>query len=363
MRQLIVGLAGGYTAGHVMPMIAVAEAWQRSYPEDRVHFYGSGSEIETLLMDQLRMPLEILPAAPAFGTTRLGKLKAYGTAIRAGLAGRSSLRDKGVDLMISFGGYAAAGAGMAAASLGIPLTVFEANAIPGRTNTLLSRAARLKIVAMREATSHARWRNASILGLPRRSGHCPRPENECRHDRRPRLLVTGGTLGSDTLNQAVPAAIAHLARNANVVDVVHQSGLGNKETVAAAYRRFGIDATVFDFDLAIWDRWCWADAVLCTAGAGTLSDAVASGVPTIAVPVVDVADGHQEANAKAIAAHDNIAVLHEPELISETIASRLTALLRAPRTPGPPGSDAAARMVEAVRAGCVRRKITRTGLS
>lgn len=322
---ITVGLAGGYTAGHVMPLIAVAQAWRRLYPEDRLQCYGSNRGIEAGLLAAAGLPFQALPARPEQGVGPLGRLRAYAVAAHGMLSGRRLLRRAGTQLLLCFGGYASAGAGVAAASLGIPLAVFEANVLPGRTNDLLARFAMLKLAGMAEVRACPRWQDAEVVGLPlrRAAAWCESSDRDA-HARR--LLVTGGTFGSPFLNRNAPRLAALLAREA-ALEVYHQAGSGNEAEVRAAYRAAGLDAEVTGFDSALPGRWGWADVALCTAGAGTLAEALASAKPVVAVPLATAAGGHQEANAAAVGARHDLAWVREADWRAPREAARLTALL------------------------------------
>ena len=257
------------------------------------------------------------------------------------------MRQHGIDALICLGSYASISAGLAAASLGCPLIVFEANAVPGRANSLLARFASLKLIAMPEILDIRLWSDAQVTELPL-----------CMHQNTQRLslvtgpnrlLVTGGTFGSPFLNHHIPALAAELVRQGLEVEIYHQAGEGNEEALRNAYAEAGISATVVGFDLELGDRWPWADAVLCTGGAGTLTEAAASGVPTLAVPLSTATDDHQVANAKAMAARHGITWIPEQEWETRAVAQRVATLLRQPTQP-PTASDSTEATVRAIRA-------------
>ena len=353
MTAIAIGFAGGYTAGHVMPLIALAEAWRRQFPHDRLECYGSTDGIEAELVAQAGLPFRGLPASAEYGMGLTGRLRAYREAFRGLHAGRRLLRDRGLDLLVCFGGYACAGAGMAAASLGIPLAVFEANAVPGRSNDLLARFASLRFAAMPEVRAYAAWSDADVVGLPvRRLPHAGRPDET--PGRPARLLVTGGTFGSSFLNRTAPPLVAALERDGTPLEVIHQAGRGNEAAVTEAYRHHGIAAKVVGFDPSLPEWWRWADAALCSAGAGTLADAIAAGTPALAVPIERVARGHQDANAEAVATRaPQIAWVRECAWVEPREQERLARLLRRPHA-APVDQDAAGRLSRLLRETAAR---------
>ena len=347
MNKFTLGLTGGYSAGHIIPMIAMAETWRRIYPEDAVVCYGSNDGIEAKLIPQFNLPFQPLPAHPVYGAGLTGYCRAGISALRGMLAGRRHMQQHGLDALICWGGYASVGAGLAATSLGRPLIVFEANAIPGRANTLLSRFARMKLVSMPEVLDIGTWRDAMVTELPLRIH--PDKLLTSRHEGPARLMITSGTFGSSVLNQHVPPLAKELINKGLEIEIYHQAGEGNDKIVKKAYEEAGITATVVDFDLDLKERWSWADTVLCTGGAGTLAEAAASGIPTLAVPLGWAADGHQIANVKSVAARYEITWVLESDWDTSKIAERVMTLLQQPRHPSI-RNDNAEKVIHSIRA-------------
>jgi len=351
MNKFTLGLSGGYSAGHIIPMVALAETWRRIYPDDAVVCYGSADGIEAKLIPQFRLPFQPLPARPLSGAGVCGYLRSGGTALRGMLAGRRHMRQRGLDALICWGGYASVGAGLAAASLGCPLIVFEANAVPGRANTLLTRFARLKLITMPELLDISAWHDARVTELPLRIH--PDPPQPLPRTGPARLMITGGTFGSPLLNRHAPALAAELLRLNQNFEIYHQAGEGMEESVRNAYNSAGIAATVVGFDLELKERWTWADAVLCAGGAGTLAEAVVSGTPALAVPLSTATDDHQEANVKSMAARHGITWMPERDWETSSIAKRILALLRRPKRSAIRMDDAET-VIHAIRTLAVR---------
>lgn len=331
MNKFTLGLSGGYSAGHIIPMIALAENWHRIYPEDEIVCYGSADGIEAQLIPQFQLPFHPLPAQPLSGAGMTGYLRAGIGALRGLLAGRRHMRQHGLDALICWGGYASVGAGLAAASLGRPLIVFEANAVPGRANTLLTRFAGLKLITMPELLNIRAWQDATVTQLPLRIGlDTPQPLPRTGPAR---LMITGGTFGSPLLNRHTPELAAELIQAGLELEIYHQAGEGMETMVRNAYARTGVAATVVGFDLDLKERWSWADTVLCAGGAGTLAEAVASGTPALAVPLSTATDGHQVANVKSMATRHGITWVLEQDWKTEAIAQSVLTLLHQPRQP------------------------------
>ena len=139
------------------------------------------------------------------------------------------------------------------------------------------------------------------------------------------------------------------ARAGTAVDVVHQAGLGHEAEVASRYRALGIDARVVGFDHALPEHWRWSDAALCSAGAGTLGDALATGTPALVVPIDRVSRRHQEANARALAERsDLLDWVAESDWTAERETARLVQLLSRPKQ-APGRQPATDRLVHRLR--------------
>lgn len=351
MNKFTLGLSGGYSAGHIIPMIALAESWRQLYPDDVIMCYGSAGGMEATLIPRFRLPFQPLPARPLSGAGPFGYVRAGASAMRGMLAGRHHMRQHGLHALICWGGYASVSAGLAAASLRVPLIVFEANAVPGRANTLLTRFAHLKLITMPELLNIRAWRDARVTELPLRSPlGTPGP---CSGKRPARLMVTGGTFGSPLLNRQAPALAARLIRSGLELEIYHQAGQGLEDAVRCNYARADVAATVVGFELGLKARWSWADAVLCAGGAGTLAEAAASGIPALAVPLSTATDDHQAANVKSMAARHGITWVLEQDWNTGDIAQRVLALLQQPRRAAyhTGNADAVIHTIRAMAAG------------
>lgn len=351
-------LAGGGTGGHVTLALALGEEIARS--GDPVLFVGSERGLEAKLVAPAGFELVTLPAQPFAGRGPLAKLAALASFARATLAAVRLLRARGIDVVISVGGYAAAPAAAAAIALRRPLAIVEPNAIPGRTNLWMARLARRVFTAFAAAepafagrapveTTGAPLRRALLdafaAAAPRRT---PAPPW--------RLLVVGGSQGARQLNEAMIEALPALdpAR----LEVFHQTGPADRERVAEAYARAGLRAEVVDFDAALASRYQWADVALCRAGALTVAELAMAGLPALLVPYPYAADDHQRANARALEDAGAGRLLDPAQFDGKVLAGALAALLERPETLLEMGRraralarpNAARRIIEAARA-------------
>ena len=347
VKPVSVVIAGGGTGGHAFPALALAKALTDA---------AEASPVSVRLVGTVRGPEG--PAAAAAGIHFEGldvvgfrrslaprNLAAVsGAALkgaRATLRARRILKEAGADVAVGTGAYASIPVAMAAALARIPLVLHEQNALPGRANRLAGRWASAVAVSFPET---ARWFRAPV----RVTGNPVRPElaHLDRAGLRPAalahfglepqrrtLLVFGGSQGARRINEAALGAYPRW-RASSRLQVLHL--VGSRELAAA---EAALAAGVQEGDSLIWrlvgftDRmdlaYAAADLTVCRAGAATLFEIAAAGLPAIVVPYPYAGD-HQRQNTEALVELDAIRVLPDPECTPETLASQVDALLADP---------------------------------
>jgi UDP-N-acetylglucosamine--N-acetylmuramyl-(pentapeptide) pyrophosphoryl-undecaprenol N-acetylglucosamine transferase len=181
-----------------------------------------------------------------------------------------------------------------------------------------------------------------VTGVPVRPGLAAR--RTPRSPGPPRLLVTGGSGGSAFVNRAAPALLAALRERVGALAVRHQSGSGDPVAVAAAYAALGVTAQVESFIDDMAAAYAWADAAVAAAGAVTLAELAATGLPAVVAPLSTASEDHQTANARAFAAAGHGIWCAESDWDRDRLADWLAAALRA-SPPADAVSDAAARAI------------------
>lgn len=307
MSHIVIAAAG--TGGHVFPALAVAEQLR-----------AKGHSITWLGTTEQRLEARVVPAAGfelaqismqgLRGHGLLRKLMMPLRMLKAIAQCRKIYRQHQTQLVVSFGGYVCGPAGLAAKAAGIPLLVHEQNAVAGMTNKMLARFASHVMVGF--AAAQQQLPGAEVTGNPLRAEWQATPEPAV-HDAL-RILVVGGSLGAQALNQAVPAALAQLAEPQRL-EVLHQCGKGRVSEVETAYATSGLSAVrVVEFIEAMHAAYAAADVVICRAGALTVSELAVVGVPAIFVPLPHAVDDHQTANAQELARVGAGVVLPQPQL-------------------------------------------------
>lgn len=320
----ILVMAGG-TGGHIFPGLAVADALRRAGAE--VHWLGAAGGMECEKVPARGYAIDEIHVTGLRGKGLAGWLKLPFRLARAVGEARAVLRRRRPDCAVSFGGYVAGPGGIAARLGGIPLVVHEQNRIPGMTNRTLARVAGTVLEAF--PGTFPPKTAAVACGNPVREElvAVPPPAERWAGRQGPmRLLVTGGSQGARALNEAVPAALAAVPATQRP-QVRHQAGRQGAEATQARYREAGIDAEVTPFIEDMAAAYGWADAVVCRAGALTVSELAAVGLGAVLVPFPHAVDDHQTANAGFLVDAGAAVLCPESALSAETLLNALKPLL------------------------------------
>jgi UDP-N-acetylglucosamine--N-acetylmuramyl-(pentapeptide) pyrophosphoryl-undecaprenol N-acetylglucosamine transferase len=320
-------IAGGGTGGHVFPALAIAQEWLSRGAEREVVLVGTQRGIEMKLVPAAGLPLETIRAAGLkgkSGTTLVKNLAMLGSGIRDAFG---VLRRQRPVVAFGVGGYAAGPMLLATWLRGIPNVIFEPNAEPGFTNKVLARLAK-RIATGYEVSAIAWGEKAVVTGNPVRAEFfaiSPRkPEKPLR------LLVTGGSQGALPINRTFIEAAELLAKRRSEMRIVHQTGERDYNNVRAAYARCELDAEVSPFLNNMAERFAWADAIVCRAGAITAAEVAAAGRAAIFVPFGRATDSHQLRNAQEMTKAGAGRLIAEPELTAERLTKEIFALLDQP---------------------------------
>ncbi len=341
--SLSVLLAGGGTTGHVAPLLALADCLRRRDPQVRITALGTAEGLESRLVPQAGYSLAVVPRVPLprRPSAELGRLPGR---LRAAVAAASTaIRDSGADVVVGFGGYVATPAYLAARRLGVPIVVHEANVRPGLANRLGARFTTHVAVTFPGTA----LRGARVLGLPLRRLITGLDRPALRAQARaelglaadgPALLVTGGSLGAQRLNSTLGSAAADLA--AAGVQVLHAAG--RAKTVDVAARPAGSPPyVVVDYldrmDLA----YAAVDAVICRAGASTVSEVTALGLPAAFVPL-PIGNGEQRLNAQPVVDAGGGLMVDDAACTPEWVRETLVPVLADPARLAALGAAAAA---------------------
>jgi len=319
VRTLLI-MAGG-TGGHIFPGLAVAEqaraaGWQ-------VVWMGARGGMEERLVPRHGYAAAWIRAKAARGKGLLQKLLLPANLLFSFWESAGHIRRIRPDVVLGLGGYVAFPGGMMAALLGRPLALHEQNAIPGLANRVLAGISDKVMVAFPDALARAEW-----TGNPVRAdiAALAPPETRFRGREGPlKILVVGGSLGAQVLNEIVPRALALLERPAQVV---HQSGEKHLEALRAHYAAASVHGELVAFIDDMARRYAEADLVICRAGAVTIAELSAGGMASVLVPFPHAVDDHQTANARFLADRGAALLVSQKELTPEGLAKLIRLLDR-----------------------------------
>lgn len=315
MGKRIVIMAGG-TGGHVFPALAVA-LWLRESNWE-VSWLGTRKGMESKIVPENGIDIDWLSVAGVRGKGLLSKLTSLVKLITACGQAFIILRRRKPNVVLGMGGFVAGPGGLMAKLLGIPLVIHEQNRIPGTTNKLLAKIANQVLEAFPD--SFEKSVNAQCTGNPLRKQFQSMPMARSKEEGQSlRILILGGSQGAQVLNEVIPDALANLKG----IEVKHQTGIAMQEQVAKSYESHGMRAEAVAFIQDMVPAYQWADIIICRAGAMTISEVAAMGLPAILIPLPNAIDDHQMANARYLADAGAGFILPQKELDATSLLGLL----------------------------------------
>ena len=314
-------LAGGGTGGHLFPAVALAQLLLKQDKTAAVQFVGTEKGLEARLLPKLDLPLRFVDMAGVVGRGWRGKLEMVPRLLKSLYQAREIFREFRPDLVVGVGGYASVPVLLMAKLQGIPYLIHEQNAIPGLSNRLLGRWAKLICLSFPQPIAGFSAEKTLVTGNPLRPGLeevvAKLPENG-------KLLIFGGSRGARAINQAVMQMLPLLKDWPQRPEILHQTGEADLEEVQQAYRTAGLDpqqVVPFIDDMA----GAYADSklIICRAGATTLAELTVCGRPAVLIPFPFATGDHQTANARVLADAGAANLLPQSELNAERLAAAI----------------------------------------
>ena len=317
-------LAGGGTAGHVNPLLATADAIRAREPQSTVLVLGTSEGLESRLVPNRGYELLTIERIPFPRRLNLWALSFPARFFRAVSHVRSLIASRGVDIVVGFGGYAAAPAYVAARRNGIPIVIHEANALPGIANKWGSRLTRHVAVTFPNTPLPHSHRTgmplrAEIANLDRVATRAEALRHFGLVTTRPVLLVTGGSTGAARIN----ATISESARNITAAgwQILHTVG-ETREFTDPKIPGYHALPYCDRMDLAL----AAADFVVARSGAATVSEVAGLGIPSVFVPY-PVGNGEQELNARDLVSVGGAILCRDAEFTEKWVRDSLIPLL------------------------------------
>ncbi len=337
-------LAGGGTAGHTSPLLATADALRRLDPTIEITCVGTPRGLENRVVPEAGYPLELIPPVPLPRRPSADLVKVPARlwgAVRETLAILDRVRP---DVVVGYGGYVSMPVYLAARRRRLPVVVHEQNTVPGLANKVGARLADRVAVSFPDTPLP----HAEYVGLPIRR-MISQLDRVARRDEgraffgldpeRPTLLVTGGSQGARRLNGAVAGAARALAEAG--VQVLHVVGPKGEAVPDLGPGATGAPYVVVPFVDRMDLAYAAADLVVCRAGASSVTEAAASGLPAVFVPL-PIGNGEQVRNARPVVDAGGGLLVADAELTSDWVAATVPALANDPARLATMGAAAAA---------------------
>lgn len=329
---LVLIMAGG-TGGHVYPALAVAEALrQRGY---RIAWVGTARGLEARVVPGAGFALHTLAVRGVRGKNLLHTALGLWLLLWSSLQALRLVWRLSPTCVVGMGGYVAGPAGLAAWLLRKPLLIHEQNAVAGTTNRLLAPLASAVVCGFHGAFPDDR--SPRVLGNPVRQAllDAALEQQWDYYGQRPlQLLVVGGSLGAQAINQLLPEALRQLRKRVGegAVSVWHQSGPAHLDSLQQEYGPMleqDVRVSAYIEDMAA--AYAWADIVVCRAGALTVSELAIMGRPSLLVPLPSAIDDHQTANARALSDRGAALLLPQADLQASDLAATLAGYIASPK--------------------------------
>lgn len=323
MSKTLMVMAGG-TGGHVYPAMAVADnlkslGW-------KIVWLCTEGGMENRLIDGKGFDKATISMQGVRGKGLLGWLLLPVRLTKAFTQSLKALKQHQPNVVLGMGGFAAFPGGLMARFLSKPLVIHEQNSVAGLTNKLLAKVATRVLAAFPAAFGN----KAMLVGNPVRQDIVDIPPPESRFEGRKgalRLLIIGGSLGAQALNEVIPLAIAQLPEGQRP-EVIHQAGTKHIEALNENYAVAGVKADTKAFIDDMASMYVWADFIICRAGALTVAEVSTVGLGALMVPFPHAVDDHQTTNAAYLQGGGAAWVIQQSELTVAKIVKILAELNR-----------------------------------
>lgn len=322
MSRTILIMAGG-TGGHIYPGLAVADTLKAQ--GWNIVWLGAPNSMEAELVPKHGYPVAWVNFSGVRGKGALRLLTLPFTLLRALWQSADAIFRHRPDVVLGMGGYITMPGGLMAAFLRRPLVIHEQNSIAGLSNKLLAKLSTRVLSGFPDVLKGTQW-----CGNPVRADIAALPAPQQRFAGRSgklNVLVVGGSLGAQALNEALPKALALLGESERP-QVLHQTGKKNFEAVQKLYAEAGVSADIRAFLDDMADQYAKADVVICRAGALTIAELAAAGVASVLVPFPFAVDDHQTHNARFLSEQGAAVLMPQKELNAEQLAQLLRGLDR-----------------------------------
>jgi len=329
MRVLV---SGGGTGGHIYPAIALIHEIQRQEPDASFMYIGTANGLEKDIVEREHIPFHALNITGFKRKLSFGNVMTVMRFLKGISKSKRLIHTFMPDVVIGTGGYVCGPVVYAATKLQVPTIVHEQNSVPGLTNKFLSRYVDRVALSMKEAESSFNKGQLVLTGNPRASeildgdgasglqsvGLLPKKKT---------VLIFGGSRGARPINEAILELLTQFVEKD--YQILYVTGQAHHEQVMEEIHRIGkpSNLSVQPFLHNMKDVLAGVDLVVSRAGATTLAEVTAIGLPTILIPSPYVTNNHQEKNARALEQHGASVVIMESDLNAEVLLGKIDAIM------------------------------------
>ncbi len=327
-RRYKVIIAGGGTGGHLFPGIAVAEEFKRRHPDINILFAGTERGIESKVLPREGYNVEFFKTQGFVRNSMYKKIKAIFIFFISFFNTYFFLRRERPDIIVGTGGYVSFLPVMVSKFMNIPSMILEQNTLPGLSNRILSRIVK-KVCVTYEASLKYFPKNKTILtGNPvrdkvLRGGREKGVELFSLKEGRLTVFIFGGSSGAKSINKALQNALEFMLDIKDHIQFLHQTGEDDYGSVRSSYIAHGYSGTVAPFIYQMAEAYAVADVIVSRAGATTITEITAIGIPSILIPYPYAASSHQEINASRLESNGAAIIIDENHLNGETLAGNI----------------------------------------
>lgn len=332
-------LAGGGTAGHINPALAIAGYIREKRPDTEFLFIGNKDGMEQRLVPQAGFKIESIIISGfkrSFSPKNmLENVKTVKRTFSSSNKAKKIISEFKPDICIGTGGYVSGPVIRTAAKMGIPCIIHEQNAFPGVTNKMLAKSVKKVMLAVPDAKKYFEKADVVITGNPVRGEILTADKEKSRHelglDSRPVILSFGGSLGARKINEAVADLVARSGKDGRYQHIHAYGSYGEwfpslvKDKGTDIEKCDNLDIRPYIDNMSVC--MAAADLVICRAGAITLSEIQAMGKPAILIPSPNVAENHQYHNAMALVNRGAAQIIEESQLSGELLMKKADKML------------------------------------
>ena len=319
-------IAGGGTGGHVFPAVSIAEEIIKRCNKTEVLFVGTRKGIEKKIITELGYNITLISSGGLIGKNFLQKIMGIISALKGIIKSISIIREFKPDVILGVGGYASGPTVLSGLLNLIPTAICEQNSVPGFTNRVLSKFVKKIFITFEESNNYFPRKKTVLTGNPIRNKLTQNDyQNKKINNEKYNLLILGGSQGATKLNETIPNSLKSI--NNKNLSIFHQTGEKDYESVVNSYKKLNIKAEVYKFIDDVSKIYSKTDLVICRAGAGTLSEITALGLPSILIPFPYATHNHQLFNAKILEKKNASIIIEEDELNESKLSDILNKIL------------------------------------